>query len=243
MRRGKTGRAWGLGQGKIGVLSSLIHWDGEREETDGGWGGAKPQFPGNPPPGSMGRMVYDNEWGKRGRGLLSTGNTTRLTDWNQRIEGETGHEARLDLKCPFFCATSGRNRHSSTVGGILASISKAASRVAIQAHLPEEGGWEWGREGGKQGERADLWEEEGGGVACSQSVTEIERFHERERDTEKERESTKQRWGPSTEIGGVGRTEICTQTWVKERKEEERGGWRRAGGGGKRGMQDDGAQK
>lgn len=30
-----------------------------------------------------------------------------------------------------------------------------------------------------------------GGVACSQSVTEIERLHERERDTGTERESTK----------------------------------------------------
>lgn len=51
----------------------------------------------------------------------------------------------------------------------------------------------------------------GGGVACSQSVTEIERFHERERDTETERESTKRRWGPNTEIEVVGKTEICTQ--------------------------------
>lgn len=56
---------------------------------------------------------------------------------------------------PLFCATSVRNRHSSTVGGILASISEAAIRVAIQAHLLEEGGRK--REGGKEGgERADL---------------------------------------------------------------------------------------
>lgn len=49
-------------------------------------------------------------------------------------------------------------------------------------------------------------------VACSQCVTEIERFHERERDTETERENTKQGWGPNTEIEVAGKTEICTQT-------------------------------
>lgn len=95
------------------------------------------------------------------------------------------------------------------MGGILASISKAAIRVAIQAHLPEEGGKEG--EGGERG-REQIYEKRRGGVACSQSVTEIERFHERERDTEKERESTKQRCGASAEIEVVGKTEICTQT-------------------------------
>jgi len=43
------------------------------------------------------------------------------------------------------------------------------------------------------------------------SVTEIERFHERERGTGKERESTKPRWGANTEIVVVRETEICTQ--------------------------------
>lgn len=99
------------------------------------------------------------------------------------------------------------------MGGILASISEAAIRVAIQAHLLEEGGRK--REGRRE-EREQIYERKGRGacvcVACSQCVTEIERFHERERDTETERENTKQGWGPNTEIEVAGKTEICTQT-------------------------------
>lgn len=82
------------------------------------------------------------------------------------------------------------------MGGILASISEAAIRVAIQAHLPEDGGREGGREGRRE-EREQIYgrRKRRRGVACSRSVTEIERFHERERDTEAERESTKQGMG------------------------------------------------
>lgn len=81
------------------------------------------------------------------------------------------------------------------MGGILASASEAAIRVAIQAHLPEDGGRE-----GRREEIEQIYERKrrgpgGRGVACSQSVTEIERFRERGGDTEAERESTKQRDG------------------------------------------------
>lgn len=101
-------------------------------------------------------------------------------------------------RIPLFCSTSGRNGHSSRVGGILANISEAAIRVAIQAHLLEERG----REG--RGRRKNRSMRGGGGGcsgvggdACSQSVTEIERFHEQERDTAAE--SAEQRWGLNTE--------------------------------------------
>lgn len=88
---------------------------------------------------------------RRSRGN-TTGPASRL---EQRIAVETGKKERLDHKKPsFFCATSGRKRHSSsTVGGILASISEAAIREAIQAHLPEDGGRE--REGGTEGRREE----------------------------------------------------------------------------------------
>ena len=65
-------------------------------------------------------------------------------------------------------------------------------------------------------------EEEGGGsVACSQSVTEIERFPE----TEAEGESTKQGWGPSAETEVAGKTEGPAHRREQRRgKEEESGG-------------------
>lgn len=55
---------------------------------------------------------------------------------------EHGPEGMIRSQIPSSCATSGRKRHSSTVGGILANISEAAIRVAIQAHLPEDRGRE-----------------------------------------------------------------------------------------------------
>ena len=68
------------------------------------------------------------------------------------------------------------------MGGILASISKAAIRVAIQAHLPAEGGrGEERKEEKREREREQIYEKRRGVVACSQSVTEIERFHETQR--------------------------------------------------------------
>lgn len=118
--------------------------------------------------------------------------------------GGIGAEGTVRSQIPLFCATSGRDRHSSTMGGILANISEAAIRVAIQAHLPEDRG----REGrGRRKNRSMRGGGEGGrgGDACSQSVTEIERFHEQERDTEAE--SAKQRWGLNTETEVVGK--IC----------------------------------
>lgn len=69
---------------------------------------------------------------------------------NKRI---AGHGATVRSQIRPFCATSGRDRHSSTAAGILASIREAAIRVAIQAHLPEEARRKREGEGAKEEER------------------------------------------------------------------------------------------
>lgn len=93
--------------------------------------------------------------------MRSPGNTTELPDRNKGLRSGQNRKQWLDPL--FFSATSRRHRHSSTVGGILASISEAAIRVAIQAHLPEDGGRE--QEGGERESRSMRGggEKEGGG--------------------------------------------------------------------------------
>lgn len=87
---------------------------------------------------------------------------TGTKDCNEHRAGGT---VRSQLR--LFCATSGRNRHSSTVGGILASITEAEIRVAIQAHLQEEAEKEGGREGGMRESRSMKG---GGGVLHAHTV-------------------------------------------------------------------------
>ncbi len=87
--------------------------------------------------------------------MRSRGNTAELPDRDKGLQWKQGRKHNWITNPLFFRATSGRNRHSSTVRGILASISEAAIRVAIQAHLPEDGGRQGGREGSREREERE----------------------------------------------------------------------------------------
>lgn len=74
----------------------------------------------------------------------------------------TGQEAQLDHNSVFSV-----QHQAGTVGGILASITEAEIRVAIQAHLQEEAENEGGREGGMRESRSMKG---GGGVLHAHTV-------------------------------------------------------------------------
>lgn len=157
MRRGNTHKgAGGLGQGKIGMLSSPVRYDGEKGEIDGGWGGSGPRFCCNHPPGEpWGWVMY----GRGNEEERSMGNTTELApDWNkglQRKQGQKGSTLRCEIL--LFCATSGREQ-TQQYGG-RHSCKHKWSREAIQANLPEDGGREGGEGGrGRREEKEQIYE-------------------------------------------------------------------------------------
>lgn len=130
-------------------------------------------------------MMCDKERGRRERKQEST-----TTD----CIGGTRQKARFGSRLPpFLCHIRQEQTQHGVVGGIIASTSKAAIMVAIQAHLPEELGREGRRE---REEREQIYQKrrEGGGVACSQCVTEIERFHERGRAQSRDGDRTPRQW-------------------------------------------------
>ena len=130
----------------------------------------------------------------RRRAFKARGKHSQRCPVTEQRKQRTPDREHSQISGLFFLSNIRPGTRGDTARGFLASISEAALRVAIPAHLPEAGK-ERGRDRRRERDEKEQEEEEGGGVACSRSVTE-RRVRERRRDRE---ETTEQRWGPSAE--------------------------------------------